>query len=151
MLSSWFFCFSSGVRGLWRRSSMDFFHSSLFTALMFAAIRNKTSLILFQRRTNSVGDISLVGQWRWLHFDNILFVLNLFPGCDMYFGNPSHPSGGGVRLQIFLHNLKIDVMSKFFDLPYSPVDGYGQSHSGLESFALRSSVCTTGSLSFKGR
>ena len=48
------------------------------------------------------------------------------------FGKSSHPlgPGGGVRLQIVLNNLKINVMSKSLDLPYTPGDGYRQTLSG---------------------
>ena len=69
----------------------------------------------------------------------------------MVFGRSSHPVAGGVRLHIVRSSLKVKVMSKSADLPYTPGDGYKQFHSILVNFALLKSVCTARLLSIVGR
>ena len=62
------------------------------------------------------------------------------------FGKSSHPlgPGGGVRPQIVLNNLKINVMSKSLDLSYTPGDGFRQTLSGWVSPALLSCAFMAG-------
>ena len=69
----------------------------------------------------------------------------------MAFGRSSHPVAGGVRLHIVRSSLKVKVMSKSVDLPYTPGEGHKQFHSLLVSLALLRSVCTAGLLSVMGR
>ena len=69
----------------------------------------------------------------------------------MLLGRLSQPVGGGARLHIVRSNLKVKVMSKSVDFPYTPGDGYKQCHSCRLSLAPFSCVSTVGSLSVMGR
>ena len=59
--------------------------------------------------------------------------------------------GGGVKLHIVLSSLKIKLISKSLDLPYTPGEGYKHFLSGMVSLALLSCLSTEGSLSVVGR
>ena len=71
--------------------------------------------------------------------------------CSESFGRLSHPVGGGFNFHIVRNNLKVKLMSKSLDLPYTPGEGYKQFQSGLVSLAVLSFLSTEGSLRVVGR
>ena len=142
---------SSGVKGSRRNFSIASFQLFCFSGQRCAAILKSASLIFPSGQETLHQEFPNCCCGHKLHCDNILFVTGLLQVWSTSFGRLYYPVGGRVKLHIVLSSLKIKLLSKLLDFPYTPGEGYKLFHSGLVSLASLSCLSTEGSLSVVGR